>query len=301
MAQFIPSVEKIQQFRVKPTEGEWHLLHFLEVTLDDSYEVYFNPFLNGDRPDIIIMQKGGGVMIIEVKDWDLDLYTVDEKRHWHLKHPKNDGEARAKLCSPVQQVFKYKENFFELHIPGLLELKIKDIRNFNFVTCAVYFHNANERQVRDLIVNPFQRDHKYINFLKYNVDLLGRDSLQETNFKRILCNRYLVKERSSVLFTDALYQSFKQQLTPTQHLKSEGVDLRYSRDQERLIYDNTSRSWRVKGVVGSGKTTVLAAKAIESCKRVLSEGRIPRILILTYNVTLKNFVCDKLSKVRADF
>ncbi|MBD5310812.1 MAG: ATP-binding domain-containing protein [Bacteroides sp.] len=301
MAQFIPSIEKIQQFRVQPTEGEWHLLHFLEGTLDDSYEIYFNPFLNGDRPDVVIMCKGGGVMIIEVKDWNLDLYTVDEKRHWHLKHPQNDGATRAILSSPVQQAFKYKENLFELHIPGLLELKIKDIRNFNFVTCAVYFHNANEQQVRDLIINPFQKDKKYLNFLKYNVDLLSRDSLQEANFKRILYNRYLVKKHSSVLFTDALYLSFKQHLTPTRHMKSEGVNLSYSRDQKRLIYDNTSRCWRVKGVVGSGKTTVLAAKAIESCKRVLSEGRIPRILILTYNVTLKNFIRDKLSRVRADF
>lgn len=300
MALFIPSIEKIQQFRVQPTEGEWHLLRFLESTLDDTYEVYFNPFLNGDRPDVIIMQKGGGVMIIEVKDWNLDSYTVDEKRHWHLKHPKNDAEARTRLSSPVQQVFKYKENLFELHIPGLLELKIKDIRNFNFVTCAVYFHNATEQQVRSILVDPFPKDHKYLNFLKYNIDLLGKDSLNEANFKKILFNHYLVKERPSMIFTDALYQSFKQQLIPTRHLMSEGVDLRYSRDQERLIYD-TSKSWRVKGVVGSGKTTVLAAKAIESCKRVLAEGGTPRILILTYNVTLKNFIRDKLSKVRADF
>lgn len=301
MAQFIPSLAKVQQFRVQPTSGEWHLLQFLERTLDDSYEVYFNPFLNGDRPDIVIMQRDGGVMIIEVKDWDLNLYTVDARRHWHLKNPKNEGEARARLLSPVQQVYKYKENLFELHIPGLLELKIKDIRNFNFVTCAVYFHNADEQQVQNLIVDPFKGDRKYLNFLKYNIDLLGRDSLNEYNFKRILFNRYLAKERPSILFSEALYQSFKQQLTPTRHLMSEGVGLIYSKDQEKLIYDKTSKSWRVKGVVGSGKTTVLAAKAIESCKRVLAEGRIPRILILTYNVTLKNFIRDKLSKIRADF
>ena len=79
MAQFIPSLEKITQFTVQPTEGEWTLLRFLERTLDDSFEVYFNPFLNGDRPDVVIMRRGGGVMIIEVKDWDLDLYTLDEK------------------------------------------------------------------------------------------------------------------------------------------------------------------------------------------------------------------------------
>lgn len=301
MAQFIPSIEKIQQFRVQPTEGEWALLHFLGATLDDSYEVYFNPFLNGDRPDVVIMRRGGGVMIIEVKDWNLDLYTIDEKKHWHLKHPKNEGEARARLSSPIQQAFKYKENLFELHIPGLLELKIKDLRNFKFVTCAVYFHNATEEQLRNFVANPFKHDKKYQNFLKHNVDLLGNDSLNEVAFKKILYNRYLVKERASVFFSDSIYQSFKQQLSPTRHLINEGVDIKYSRDQERLIYDKESKSWRVKGVVGSGKTTVLAAKVIESCKRVIAEGRFPRILILTYNVTLKNFIRDKLSRIRADF
>ena len=36
MAQFIPSIEKILQFRVQPTEGEWYLLRFLERTLGDD-------------------------------------------------------------------------------------------------------------------------------------------------------------------------------------------------------------------------------------------------------------------------
>ena len=40
----------------------------------------FQPFLNGDLPDIIVMHKGGGVMIFEVKDWDLSNYHVNEKR-----------------------------------------------------------------------------------------------------------------------------------------------------------------------------------------------------------------------------
>ena len=301
MAKFIPSIEKIQQLRVQPTEGEWYLLHFLENTLDDSFEVYFTPFLNGDRPDVIIMRKGGSVMIVEVKDWDLDLYEVDEKRHWYLKHPKNEAEAHARLSSPVQQAYKYKENLFDLHIPGLLELKIKDIRRFNFVTCAVYFHNANEEEVKSKLVNPFEKDYKYQNFLKYNIDLLGRDSLNEQRFKKILYSRYFMPSRPSQIFTDDIYQSFKHHLTPTRHLMSEGEVIQYSEDQRDLIYDDKSRSWRVKGVVGSGKTTVLAAKAVESCKRVLAEGRTPRILILTYNITLKNFIRDKLSRVRADF
>jgi len=60
-------------------------LDFLDKALNDTYEVYFQPFLNGDNPDIIIMRENSGVMIIEVKDWDLDSYELNEKRNWVLK------------------------------------------------------------------------------------------------------------------------------------------------------------------------------------------------------------------------
>ena len=284
MARFIPSIEKIQQFRVQPTEGEWYLLRFLEQTLDDSFEVYFNPFLNGDRPDIVIMRQKGGVMIIEVKDWDLSLYTVDDRKHWHLKYPQNQGEGNASIKSPINQVLKYKENIFDSHIPGLLELKIKDFKNFNFVTCAVYFHNATKKQIDDLLVTPFAKDISYQKFLNW-IDLIGYDTLTAKNFNEILFKRYLLMKKPSELFTDNLYQSFHQHLAPTRHLITDGEDIKYSPEQKKLIYDDKSTSWRVKGVVGSGKTTVLAAKAVESCKRVLMEKREPRILILTFNIT----------------
>lgn len=301
MAQFLPSLEKIAQFTVQPTEGEWTLLRFLERTLDDTFEVYFNPFLNGDRPDVVIMRRGGGVMIIEVKDWDLNSYYLDERKHWKLRNPQDQRQAQISLCSPIQQAYKYKENLFDLHIPGLLELKVRDIRNFNFVTCAVYFHNATEQHVKAFVVTPFRADRKYQDFLRYNIDLLGRDSLTKQSFDRILRVRYMVNDRGSYYFTNEIYEIFKQHLAPTRHLMSDGETIRYSDDQEYLIYRHPKKSWRVKGVVGSGKTTVLAAKAVESVKRVLAEGRKPQILILTYNITLKNFIHDKISKVRADF
>lgn len=300
MAQFIPSLEKIQQFKVQPTVGEWAILHFLEQSLDDSYEVYFNPFLNGDRPDVVLMRKSGGVMIIEVKDWDLNSYYIDDRKHWRLRSPQDQKQAQISLVSPLQQAFKYKENLFELHIPGLLELKVKDIRNFNFVSCAVYFHNATQKEIHDCITGPFKSDKKYLDWVRYNFDLFGNDSLNKHTFDSILWNRYLVKNRESFFFTTDIYESFKQHLMPARHLMEQGEEISYSEDQKKLIY-NPSKRWRVKGVVGSGKTTVLAAKAVESVKRVIREGRKPNILILTYNITLKNFIHDKISKVRADF
>lgn len=63
MAIFYPSLDKIKLFKVQPTEGESTLLNFLDATLDDSVEVFFNPYLNGDRPDVLIMRKDYGVMV----------------------------------------------------------------------------------------------------------------------------------------------------------------------------------------------------------------------------------------------
>ena len=77
MAIFYPSIEKIKQFNVQPTDGERTLLNFLYQVLDDSFEVFFNPYLNGDRPDVLIMRKGYGVMIIEVlKSATIIQYTI---------------------------------------------------------------------------------------------------------------------------------------------------------------------------------------------------------------------------------
>lgn len=85
MAKFFPIYEEILRLRVKPEVGELFLLDFLKSHLDDSFEVFFNPFLNGDRPDIIIMKENQGVLIIEVKDYILESYELDERKNWKVK------------------------------------------------------------------------------------------------------------------------------------------------------------------------------------------------------------------------
>jgi len=82
MAVFYPTLDEIRNFKVSPTDGEKTLLNFLRDVLDDSFEVYFNPYLNGDRPDVIIMRKGYGVLIIEVKDWELSNFRLNERKRY---------------------------------------------------------------------------------------------------------------------------------------------------------------------------------------------------------------------------
>jgi hypothetical protein len=141
MASIYPDFETISKLRVRPTEGELTLLRYLYDKLDDSYDLFFNPYLDGDRPDIIILKKNYGVVIIEVKDWNLAHNEIDENNKWSVW---NDNRYH-KIKSPHQQVYKYKSNMFNLHIP-LLGLKEAVTKGFyNVINVFVYFHSSREK------------------------------------------------------------------------------------------------------------------------------------------------------------
>lgn len=294
MAIFYPSFDRIKRFKVQPTEGESTLLNFLDATLNNSFEVFFNPYLNGDRPDVLIMRKDHGVMVIEVKDWNLDNFYLNEKRKWVYKP---NGSV---VKSPLDQVLKYKNNLFDLHVADLLQMKIKDFRHFSMVSCVIYFHCASQSYLNNLLIAPYKDDKKYQTFLKYNIDFIGKDALNKDNFFSLLQKRYMLTQQPSMFFKSNLYENFKRILTPPLHMRSQGVPYKYSDKQKSIIYSETLEQ-RVRGVFGSGKTTVLAARAVRAYKRALERNNNPRILILTFNITLKNFIHDKLYRVDEEF
>jgi hypothetical protein len=288
MAIFFPSLDEIKFLKVKPEEGELYFLNFLNSILDNNYEVFFNSFLNGDRPDIIIVRKNAGVMIIEVKDWNFEHYYLDEKRKWRI------AQNKAYTRSPLDQVFQYKENMFNLHLENLLEKNIKNSKLWNIVTCAVYFHNESIKTINNFLIDPYKHDRKYLDFLKYNVALLGKDSLTDKNFKSLLSQKRLDGSISS-LFDNDIYNSLSKYLKPPKHTYEQGKPIRYKPQQNRIV-TSTVKQQLIKGVVGSGKTTVLAGRAVECHKRTND-----KVLILCYNITLKNYIHDKLSEIRAEF
>jgi hypothetical protein len=296
MAKLFPSLEDISNLRQKPTVGELHLLNFLNNALDDCYEVYFQPFINGDRPDIILVRPDAGVMIIEVKDWNLKHYKLDQRKNWLVTQNEHNW---SKIKSPLSQVMTYKENLYNLHIEHLLEKKINNPKMFAVVTCAIYFHNETKDNLYKFLTTGFEADQKYLKFLNYQ-EILGYDSLTKLNFMQILRKRYL--HQASNLFDENLYRSFKRYLQPPLHTKEEGKSLTYTKKQEELSQSKVG-SQKIRGVAGSGKTYVLAKRAVNALKRIQSSqgAQQPSILILTYNITLKNYIHDRISEVKEEF
>lgn len=133
MAIITPTLDEILQGNDRPSDGELLLLELLIKNLDESYEVYFHPFINGDRFDIVLMRKNYGVLIIEEKDWRLKNFEIINANVWKAIE---DGRN---IKSPFAQVHEYKQNFYELHIPELYEKKLLNYAHIGIINSAVFF------------------------------------------------------------------------------------------------------------------------------------------------------------------
>jgi len=284
MALLNPTLEIINKQKVPPSEGELNIIKFLSDHLDDNYEIFFQPYINGDRPDIVLMRKGSGVLIIEVKDWNLNNYYIENIENiekWRLR--KNGVHIR----SPLFQVQSYKNNLYELHINNLLEKKLNNPKLFSVVACAVYFHNENENSIQSFFSKNFNKE-SIEHFI-----LIGRDTLTKKKLNQILYENWL--NRCSKFFDNYLYKNFKRHLSPPIHTIEQGIEVQYTKKQSELIESKPIHQ-KIKGVAGSGKTKVLAKRAVNAHKRTNK-----RVLILTFNITLKNYIHDKISEVREKF
>ena len=282
VAIFNPILEEIAKFKTKPTNGEQAMLNFLAENLDDSYDVFFQPNINGDCPDFVIMRKGSGVLIIEVKDWELNLYNYLSNEKWELKNVMNQYTGTRQIVkSPIAQVETYKNNFYKCHIDGLIDKKIKDKRYYGMIHCAVYLHNASDCQISNFFAHSKEN----------HCAIIGRDSLTDAMFEQILTKAYM-KSRSS-LFTDELYEEFSRLLQPLYGVLEQGREIIYTSDQKKIIQSIAQRSQKARGVAGSGKTQALVQRAVNAYERTGEE-----VLILTFNISLRNYIHDKLSNIR---
>ena len=317
MAQLFPTIENIERLKEKPTEGESFLLNYLADNLDEEFEVYFQSFLGVSRPDIIIMKKGCGVAVIEVKDWMPGKYFIDEKNTWRLKR---NNQA---IKSPYQQVFSYKKSMFGLYISGLLDNQIKNQNFWKIVTPYVYFHNYSKDDMNNLF-SPVEfrlsklRDEtnqwykglthdereSYKSKYKKDLEYLDNKKGQFTRDKSIvgITRESLLKITKSFYFTKGnslfdlpTYYEFRRVLKPPYHLLEQGKEITYT-NKQLLFSESKDEHIKVKGVAGSGKTLTLAKRAVNAHKR-----HDDHVLILTYNLTLRSYIHDRVSDVREGF
>ena len=310
MAIIYPDIENIYRLKVPPTLGEWNLINYLNDHLDDTYEVFFNPYLDGDRPDIIILKEHCAAFIIEVKDWNLKNYKITDNNKWKFY----DGSKSSSKASPHSQAFRYKKNLYDLHLPVVGLERLTNPNFYNLVHCFVYFHNSNKIAIDSLYFlaeekhreeqsrinqailekkisfESYEKARQYLDRKKRNVQ---RDKSMSFGDDRLGHLVKKIKQNSKhVLFNENIYRDFKRRLSPPEHTLNQGVPIKF--DNKQLYLTNSENvKWKIKGVAGCGKTSILAQRAINSYQRHNST-----VLILTFNITLKNYIRDKISDIQ---
>lgn len=307
MAVVYPDFMTISKLRTPATEGEFYILDYLSAKLDSSYEIFFNPFLDGDRPDIIILKKGHGAIIVEVKDWNLTFYSVTANNKWFVSTPERKNQP---IKSPHQQAYHYKQNMFDRHLPIL---GLSESINSNFwkvIHPVVYFHDSSVDDINSLFNSALfelsvqsnelnnmrnkgslcgDKYNKRSDYLSKKIGKINRD--KRISFSTDLLDKLVKKINDidkNILFSENIYEEFKRRLSPSDWTYLQGHKIEFDKTQHKYS-KSTDELAKIKGVAGCGKTSILAARALDA---YVKHGNV---LILTFNITLKQLIRDKLS------
>jgi hypothetical protein len=302
VAKIFPAINAISEMKVPPTKGEWEILNFLKAYPDNELEVFFQPNINGDNPDIVLMKKSHGVLIIEVKDWNLDNYYITPPNNTNdHKNSDNLSDTRWSLksdltpiSSPFKQVENYKNTIFTMHIEGLAEEAIKNPKIYGIVKTAVFFSNENTRRIKEKF-SKYITEQNGIMKSKYSY-IITQDLLNRDYFSKVMKDSYLDSNSKSNYFNDDLYGKFKRILYPFFHYMEYAKEEISFSDEQLPITASRPGPQKIKGVAGSGKTLIMAQRAINAYKRTNSP-----VLILTYNITLVNYIKEMMNNIPEKF
>lgn len=284
MAIFLPSLDYIKKnIKPKPTDGELYLLEEL-LTLSDDYIVYFQPFLNGKNPDIIILKENYGVVIIEVKDYDLDNYShkynKNDSYDYGVFKAYNSKEGKYyKTNNPFEQVVNYKDMLFDMHLPLLGIQRELNPQSYGVIKSCLFFYKSSKKQIEE-VISDIEKEYGRIKF-NYAY-LFGIDSNFIRDIKNLLLFEHLNEE---------LTNHIKLQLKPSIERREQDEIPVLSEEQEKLSISQAG-AIKIRGVSGSGKSLVLAKRALNAYERGKS------VLILTYNITLRHHIRDDISKFK---
>ena len=66
-----------RQKNLKGKNAEDTVFQFLKKNLSSDWEIYPQTHLNGSKPDIVCLNPKICILIVEVKNWNLDKYRVN--------------------------------------------------------------------------------------------------------------------------------------------------------------------------------------------------------------------------------
>lgn len=277
-----PSIRDISQLKNAPHESELEVVKFFDRFLDESWEVYFNPHLNGLRPDIVLLHPRVGLAVFEIKDWDLNKYHRDDSGKLYCF---GQNSAKVYVKDPVDQVQSYKNELINLYLPSLNSA----YQAQSVITAGIIFTNSDQRNAHNLfscfLMEHYGGNSELETVLRYN-PISGVDSLKSTQMSSIFPE---YSRHYSKYMNTKVYQELKNWLVEPSMPRDQRtpLDIMLDSTQKKLIEDKKPAKFRrIKGPAGSGKSVILAARAAELAMQNKD------VLVVSFNITLRNYLQD---------
>lgn len=231
-----------------------------------SYSVFVRPSIGVDTPDVVLANINRGIILINV---------CKDIRNLEVEY---------------QRVENIKSYLFNTH---LRTIKIDSIINRSIYGCiktALYFPYASQQDVEEKLktLNKEKQENNGKpdkDYFAYLIKLFA-----QTDFNEEL-NRI-----TSRAFKYDYYDELIKIIIGHWHSYRDGDTNFHLTRKQREIVRNSNNRLRVKGVAGCGKTQVVANRAVE---RHLQTG--DTVLILTFNISLIQYVRMRINQVPADF
>jgi hypothetical protein len=263
-----PPWQEIDAGRLTPalTAGERDLASFLDKQLDPSWRIYVRPHLDAERPLLAAVHPTIGGMIWDVVDWDPETIEIQGKV-WIIR----DKMGERRVASPLDYLDSIRNKLYGVYLPEVGERLADDQSRFGLVRAGLYWPRATTGDLRERFGNS-------------PIVIFGHDSLRASRISDV------VPRTTGDYMEPAWFAQFDRVLGHHFRMPDPMSALRPTKAQERHVVPHPGIE-RLEGIAGSGKSVVLAYRAA----RIASQGR--RVLIITYNTTLTNYIRALLDRV----
>ena len=248
------------------------------LSVDDI--MYIDAVVNEVVVDFIIVRPNKGILLLNVFEDNLNEYKLSEDKKFIINEQDQQYQSPIDLISLCQSSIKDG-------IEELLMSTIENSRNFSLIKKAVVFTENSISEVKDF----FESKGNVVNF----TFLFGEEFIENRDISH---NLYVTISLlyNNIAFDDIVKSKLAKIISPSWHSYQEGrIDMQPIGVQRNLSNSSNTQQ-KISGVAGSGKTQVLAFRAINAMKRTGGD-----VLILTYNITLVNYLKYRLSEIREDF
>jgi hypothetical protein len=287
-----------ETIRSSATTGERLFFRTLKTFLPDDYIVYFEPDIQGRRPDFVIIGPDLGIVVLEVKDYTKNTLFQINHDEWHIVTTSGD---QAVIKSPMKQA---RDNMFHvvdtlkkdkslIQLDGKYKFQLKFPYGHGVVFTRLYSKDFVQEGLYS-VIEPT------LCFTRDEIDPEKEGFSEEVLMEKIL-NMFVVPFRLKESLSIEDINAIRYHLFPEVRISAEykppvpyqdqlllslhdikTMDLH----QENLAKQIGDKNRLIRGVAGSGKTIILASRA----KMLSKQNPDWRILILCYNISLSNAI-----------